>query len=145
LNVALHYLDTSAVVSALVREPEQSGRVRAWLRDQEPGTLAVSQWVVTEVASALSLKVRTGALTLADRADALAAWQDARESSFTTLPVEANSFGRAAEIAGRHELGVRAGDALHLAVAREAGAALVTLDERMARAAPELGVAVAAI
>jgi uncharacterized protein len=134
--VALHYLDTSAIVSALVREPEKSGRVRAWLRDQEPGTLAVSHWVVNEVASAL---------TLADRADALAAWQEARESSFTTLPVEATSFGHAAEIAGRHELAVRAGDALHLAVAREAGAALVTLDERMARAAPELGVPVAAI
>ncbi len=37
-------------------------------------------------------------------------------------------------------LGLRAGDALHLAVAAEHGATLWTLDVRMAEAGPVLGV-----
>jgi predicted nucleic acid-binding protein len=38
-------------------------------------------------------------------------------------------------------LGLRAGDALHLAVCAEHGATLCTLDQRLAEAAPSVGVA----
>lgn len=141
--VTVHYLDTSAIVSSLVLEPVASGQVRAWLRGQEAGTLAVSPWVATEVASALSLKIRTGELTLEGRARASSEWQHMRESGLAELPIDAQAFSTAAEMVVRHDLGLRAGDALHLAVAAAHGCTLVTLDERMARAAPELGVPVA--
>lgn len=141
----MHYLDTSAVVSALVREPEVSGRVRAWLRSHGDDDLAISNWVITEVASALSIKVRTGELTLEQRADAMTEWQSLREGSLHHLAVSSDAFELAARFAGRHELGLRAGDALHLAVAAATGCTLVTLDRTMAKAAPELGVSVAAI
>jgi predicted nucleic acid-binding protein len=43
----------------------------------------------------------------------------------------------------RFDLGLRAPDALHLAITRRLDATLVTLDRRLAAAANQLGVAVA--
>jgi predicted nucleic acid-binding protein len=139
----LLYLDTSAAVALLVPEPG-SARLQAWLQAREEGGIAISPWVATEVASALSLKVRTGALSLAERAEAASRWRSWRDT-LVLLAVEAVAFETAAASASRHELGVRAGDALHLAVAAAHGCTLVTLDRRMAAAGPELGVPVAEV
>jgi len=139
--MALHYLDASAVVCSLVREPA-AARVRAWLGRQDEATLAVSPWVATEVASALSMKIRTGDLSVQERADALSEWQLFRDESLIELPVDREAFETAARFVARHDLSLRAGDALHLAIAAANGCALVTLDERMAKAALELGVPV---
>ena len=81
-------------------------------------------------------------LTDADASARLAdfdAWRAAMSS-----PVEiAVSDARLADIfVRRFDLGLRAPDALHLAIARRLDATLVTLDRRMATAARELGVAV---
>ena len=135
------YLDTSAIVALLAEEPA-SERFQAWLSARESDLLATSRWTETEVASALSLKVRTGEFTIAQRAEAAAGWRAWRDG-LLMLDVEAGAFEAAATFASRPDLGLRAGDALHLAVAAAAGAALVTLDERMAKAAPEVGVPVA--
>jgi predicted nucleic acid-binding protein len=140
----IYYLDTSAAVAAHTREVATE-RVQAWLGDAAPGALRVSRWVLTEFSSALSLKVRTGALTLEQRARVLANWTHFVNDEITVMDVTPDAFDLAASYAGRHDLGLRAGDALHLAVASTQGLALVTLDERMAMAAPELGVPVAGI
>ncbi|WEK45356.1 MAG: type II toxin-antitoxin system VapC family toxin [Candidatus Andeanibacterium colombiense] len=142
--MALHYLDASAVVCALVREPA-ANRVRAWLGVQDPGALAISPWVATEVASALSMKIRTGDLSLQQRAEALSEWQFFRDESLIELSIERDTFEKAADFVGRAELSLRAGDALHLAICAANACSLVTLDERMAKAALELGVAVTEI
>jgi predicted nucleic acid-binding protein len=135
------YLDTSVIVALLAAEPA-SERLQAWLSAREADGLATGRWTDTEVASALSLKVRIGEFTLAQRAEAAAGWRAWREG-LLMLDVEAAAFEAAAAFASRPDLGLRAGDALHLAVAAAAGCALVTLDERMAKAAPEVGVPVA--
>jgi uncharacterized protein len=134
------YLDTSAVVSLLATEPA-SAQLDAWLRVQEAEGLAISAWVDTEVSSALSLKIRAGELTIDQRAEILAEWRRWR-AGLRLLPVEADAFASATDFAARHELGLRAGDALHLAVAASAGCTLVTLDERLGKAAPQVGVPV---
>jgi hypothetical protein len=54
-------------------------------------------------------------------------------------------FQVAAHYADRHDLTLRAADALHLAVCAAHGATLVTLDRRFAEAALQLGVAVEAV
>lgn len=138
------YLDTSAAVSLLASEPA-SERLASWLRANEGAGLAISRWVETEVSSALSLKVRTGELTPDARADAFAEWQKMRASSLALLPIGEDAFETAAAFAARHDLALRAGDALHLAIASAHGCTLVTLDARMAKAARELGVPAAAI
>jgi uncharacterized protein len=48
-------------------------------------------------------------------------------------------FRAAAKFVDQHTLGLRAGDALHLATASEHGASVHTLDPRLAQAGPLLG------
>lgn len=139
----MHYLDASACVALLTPE-RGTARIEAWLEADRDGALAISPWVHTEVASALSIKVRTASLTVEDRTAVAVAWLSFRQG-LHNLPIADETFATAAEMAARHDLALRAGDALHLAVAAAHGCTLVTLDARMAGAAPQLGVPVAEV
>jgi predicted nucleic acid-binding protein len=127
------------VVTALTPEPA-TARVQAWFENRAGEGLSISDWVTSEVSSALAFKLRTGSLDLPLRAAALAAFARMVEDVLVVLPVAAPHFQAAARFADRHELGLRAPDALHLAVCADHGATLVTLDHRLLAAAPILGV-----
>lgn len=133
------YLDTSLLVAALTREPK-TALVQAWLDDQEPTELAISEWVVTEFSAALSIKLRTGQIAVDDRANALAKFATWCAESLTNLPISGLHFRTAAHFADQHALSLRAGDALHLAIAADHGATLCTLDHRLNDAGSALGV-----
>ena len=132
------YLDASLLVSVLSRELA-SARVRAWLRAQADAELSISDWAATEVASALAMKVRTGAMTPGEHDAALAAFAELMRS-FEIKPVQRRAFSVAARFCGSHALGLRSGDALHLALCSEGGDTLCTLDRRLASAGAALGV-----
>jgi predicted nucleic acid-binding protein len=134
------YLDTSLLVAALTIETNSS-RIQIWLSQQAPGNLAISDWVEAEFSAALSIKLRTGQLAVEHRSRALAGFSALKFSSLTVLPVPAARFHDAARLADRYELGLRAGDALHLAICAGHGAELCTLDRRLASAGSALGVA----
>jgi hypothetical protein len=55
------YLDTSILVSALTNEADTAA-VQAWLAGQVARDLTISDWVVTEFSSAMSIKLRSGQL-----------------------------------------------------------------------------------
>ncbi|HEX3887477.1 MAG TPA: type II toxin-antitoxin system VapC family toxin [Phenylobacterium sp.] len=138
------YLDTSVLVAAITHEPS-TARIQAWLAARASDELTISDWVTTEVSSALSIKLRRGDLDLAQRAAALAAFHRISADSLSAVAVLPSHFQVAAHYADRHDLTLRAADALHLAVCAAHGATLVTLDRRFAEAALQLGVAVEAV
>lgn len=132
------YLDTSVVVTALTLEPETS-RLQKWLGEQPAGSLLISYWGVAEFSSALSLKLRIGDITPEDRATALAAFGDLCVTSLTILPVATEHFTNAANFCDNQSTGLRAADALHLAVAAGNEAILCTRDRRLQSAGLALG------
>jgi uncharacterized protein len=118
----------------------ETGRVQAWLADKPADETAISDWVTTEFSSALSIKLRSGQIEAVHRADALAMFTRLSADSFIVLPFSGLQFRTAARFADQYALGLRAGDALHLAICADHGATLCTLDHRLSEAGPALGV-----
>ena len=137
------YFDTSALVPLVVPE-SASGAMHAWLAERLAEDHAISDWTVSEFASALGMRARAGTLQASQLGAAWAQFQRQVVERCLVLTPSAEQFAAAAELALRFDLGLRAGDALHVAIARGAGAAtLVTLDRTMAAAASRLGLHVA--
>ena len=125
------YLDTSVLVALVSNEPGAPS-LKRWLAGADAAPLCGSDWCVPEVASALAIKVRTGQL---DAAQADAAWQAfgaACDGLLDLLPVQATDYATAAQMCRLPQAGLRAGDALHLAVALRCGCdALLAFDQNL--------------
>jgi predicted nucleic acid-binding protein len=135
----MRYLDTSLLVAALTNEAA-TGRVQAWLGKWQSDSLAISEWVITEFAAALSMKLRTRQIDEKYRARAVAEFTKMTANAVAVLNVTAAHFKVATRLAGDVKLALRAGDALHLAIANEQGVSLCTLDKQLAKAGKILGV-----
>ncbi len=132
------YLDTSIVVAYYCPEP-LSRRAERLIRAQSRP--AVSDLTEVELRSALSRKVRTGELQMADATRIVSRFSNhLEEGLYTRLPLERRHFETAAEWLGRFALTLKTLDALHLAVAASEGLQLATADAVLARSAKTLGI-----
>lgn len=138
------YLDTSLLVSALSPEA-RTAEVEGWMDAQDQSQFAISAWVATEFSAALSNKVRTKQINSKFRPHLLELFDALVRDVFEVFPVEVQNFRRAREFCDLPPLGLRAGDALHLAIAFDRGATLCTLDRRLLKAGPEVGVATVSV
>lgn len=138
------YLDTSVLVTALTLEAD-TPRVQTWLAQQDAGMVCISDWVISEFSSAFSLKLRRGEVSADERARVLSNWRILQQENIAAVVVPSPAFELAARFCDRYELGLRAGDALHLAVASLGGHYMATLDLALARAAVAVGVPVAPV
>jgi predicted nucleic acid-binding protein len=129
------------LVPALTRELA-TARAQAWLDHEDPNGLVISDWVVTEFAAALSVKIRMNQLTAENRPRAISLFTRLRADWLIVVPITREHFMTAARFADQSGLGLRAGDALHVAVAADRGATICALDKRLGEAATALGVAV---
>ena len=134
------YLDASVLLPTLIAEPATEAvydRLGANGRE-----LLISDFAAAEVASALSRLVRMDLLTDADASVRLADFDAWRAAMSSPVDIAASDTRLAYIYVRRFDLGLRAPDALHLAIASRLDATLVTLDRHLATAARELGVPV---
>lgn len=133
------YLDTCLLIPLFVPEAA-SDKVRDFFAENAAQPLAISTWTQTEFFSAISLKVRTAQISR-DQADtALRAFQEIADESLTIFLPSGKAYKHSLELLTNFDSGLRAGDALHLAIAREHHAILVTLDQLMLDAAKSSGI-----
>lgn len=133
------YFDTSFLVPLILPEAT-SEPIAEFFKDLPADDLTVSDWTRAEFASLLAREVRMGNLDAAAARKAGSRFEAMVEESFVVLLPSRDDFDRAREWLMHFDTGLRAGDALHLAVASNRGAdAIYSLDKLMVAAGQALG------
>ncbi|MCE2494773.1 MAG: type II toxin-antitoxin system VapC family toxin [Alphaproteobacteria bacterium] len=135
----MRYFDTSFLVPLIL--PEATSETIAGFFETLPADdLAVSHWARTEFASLLAREVRMGGLEAGVARDAGSQFETMIRESFVVLLPNRDDFDRAKDWLGHFETDLRAGDALHLAIAGNRSAeAIYSLDKLMIAAGKTLG------
>lgn len=131
------YLDTSVLVALLTNE-STAPAIRQWYADNGHRIFVTADWSLSEFSSALSLKERTRQLT-AEQVQAVQKTFDAFiDGGVRLLEVSRQAFRHSARLIQALP-GLRAGDALHLAVAMESGVKdFATLDKLLTEKAVQV-------
>ena len=132
------YLDASALLPLFIEE-DRTGQAHESLRNN---VLIISDVAIAEFSSGVARRARLGEINDSGAAGvfaALDAWtlRATRREMLTTGDVIL-----AISLVRRLELGLRAPDAVDIAIAQRCAATILTFDERMARSARSLGMTV---
>ncbi len=123
------YLDTSFVAPLVIAE-NSSDAVEAFVLKVKPGELATSMWTQVELSSLVSRKVRMRELSDSQTQVVRREFDRVLGESFEMLTPTAADFAAAAKYLEIPKTGLRAGDALHLAIAANHRAKrILTLDQ----------------
>lgn len=134
-------LDASALVSFFVADAN-SDAVNAYFSEAKP-VAGVSDFAAAEFASAVSLRLRRKQIALPEAMEILNIFDEWTARNARMIPLAPVDFPTATAFVRRFELGLRAPDAIHLAVSHRLGSPLLTFDIRQARAARVLGISLA--
>jgi predicted nucleic acid-binding protein len=136
------YLDTSFVTPLILPEAS-SERIHRFLSQPRTIPLAVSHWTRVEFLSLLARDVRMGLLapSAATRADTQ--FEAIVTETFVVLLPTAADFDLCKQYLGRFASGLRAGDALHLAIATHHNVSgFYSFDRKLQKAARHAGLQV---
>jgi uncharacterized protein len=132
------YLDASALVSVIADEPS-ARRVFAALLASD-GLPLISDFGRAEASAGLAKLIRTGRRSEQKVRSMYVRLDRWALDAAQPVGIHATDIADAGEMVRRHDLSLRAPDAIHIAAAHRLGATLLTLDRGMARAAAALGV-----
>ncbi len=128
------YFDTSFLAPLILPEAT-SDKIAAFVRRLSTEELTVSHWTRVGFSSLIAREVRVGGLDVQAAARADARFEAMVDESFSVLLPNADDFALARRYLGQFETGLRAGDALHLAVASNHRAAVIySLDKTLLKA-----------
>jgi uncharacterized protein len=137
----LIYLDTSFLAPFYIQE-STSTLVETVLLNLPTPQLAISRWTIVEFASLLSRRVRMNELTPDLMHFVMQSFQNDVSQSYTVLTPTTADFALATEFIQQWGTGLRAGDGLHLAIARNHNTQnLLSLDRGLINAALHFGIA----
>lgn len=135
------YIDTSFLAPFYINEAT-SEAVEAYLRSQPTEQLSISEWTRVEFASLIARRVRMGELDTDEVALIFQAFEADCDKSYTVLKLSSADFQAATLLLRQDKTTLRAGDALHLAVAQNQKAeAFLTLDKALLKSARAVGLA----
>ena len=129
------YFDTS-FLAPLILEEATSTKIEAYFAKLPAGELYVSHWTRVEFASLIAREVQMGGFAEPDALLAIAQFDELVTESFQVLAPAVADYELAKDTIQHFATKLRAGDALHLAIASNNGAKfLYTLDEGLLNAA----------
>jgi uncharacterized protein len=138
----MYYLDSSFIFAVIFDEP-WSEAVETYLHQLSPKQLCTSAWTKVEFGGALSGRIRRGEMPLEHKATSLGFFDQMLSESFKQLPLTGSDYRLAQDFLLRDDIiamGLRPGDALHLAVAAGNGVEMfMALDRKMLQIAQMIG------
>jgi predicted nucleic acid-binding protein len=140
----MNYFDTS-FLTPLVRKERTSTQIARFMAGLPTGHLAISRWTEVEFASLLARDVRMGDMDAGEARAMETLFEEVVAQSLVVWLPGAEDYDLAKRYLRRHETGLRAGDALHLAIAANRDArAIHSLDKTMIKAGKMLGLPISA-
>ena len=136
------YVDTSFLAPLYIEEAT-STQVEAYLRSQPPRQASISEWTQVEFASLVSRRVRMRELESEQVTHIFRDFEADCSDTYTILKVSSLDFQLATSLLRQDKTTLRAGDALHLAIARNRQVqSFLTLDKALTTTAQAFGLAV---
>ena len=132
------YLNASVLV-ALSIEEASSAQAHARVIGE---TLLISDFAAAEFSAAIARRVRMGDMPATQASATFQAFDGWAARATSRVRQDASDIQNAEILVRRLDLGLRAPDALHIAIARRLGATLFTFDLTMANAARELNLSI---
>ncbi|MQA38149.1 type II toxin-antitoxin system VapC family toxin [Rugamonas aquatica] len=133
----MRYIDTSVLMAFLL--PESGSQLAERLMTSPGDALAFSSWTEVELLSALGIQVRRKAITRRGARKVVDAFANLVAPALVRLAVDDNDHRMAAYMLDGWQTGLRAGDALHLAMVQAYQAERWTFDQTMSKAASHFG------
>jgi len=136
------YFDTSFLAPLLLPEAT-SERIAALVSTLDRKQFSTSHWTRMEFSSLLARAVRMGVMDSRTATQHETRFEAMLIGSFSVILPATDDFNLAKQYLGQFDSGLRAGDAIHLAIARHHNAdAIYTLDKGFFSAGTKLGLPV---